>query len=234
MDEPPQPFPALAEDATCDVAVIGSGIAGLSTAYELAKAGHTVIVVDRGPIGRGMTARTSAHLSSALDDYYQELISIRGEEIARLHFQSQAAAIDRIGVIAADERISCDYKRMEARLFLAGDEKEEALEREQQALTKVGLPGVNKRASVGGHKLSNGPCLIIPGQAATVSRRALRCSPPTRRSGNAVRSRRKSPRSAPTSSRPRCRVGGSRTFCTGTRKTRTITCGSTHGASTIS
>jgi glycine/D-amino acid oxidase-like deaminating enzyme/nitrite reductase/ring-hydroxylating ferredoxin subunit len=164
MDEAPQAFPELTENATCDVAVIGSGIAGLSTAYELVRAGHTVIVIDRGPIGRGMTARTSAHLTSSLDDFYHEFISIRGEDIARLHFQSQAAAIDRIGVIAADEKIACDFKRMEARLFLAGDAKEEVLDREREALTTVGLAGVSKRASVGGHRLSSGPCLIIPRQ----------------------------------------------------------------------
>ena len=49
--------PPLAGDATCDVVVIGAGIAGLSTAYELSRFGRAVIVIDRGRIGGGMTAR---------------------------------------------------------------------------------------------------------------------------------------------------------------------------------
>ena len=47
----------------CDVAIIGSGIAGISTAYELATRGKSVIVIDRGHICGGMTSRTSAHLA---------------------------------------------------------------------------------------------------------------------------------------------------------------------------
>ena len=70
----------LASDTTADVVVVGSGIAGLSTAYELARRGSSVVVLDRGPIGRGMTARTTAHLSSQLDDFYSEMIPVRGEE----------------------------------------------------------------------------------------------------------------------------------------------------------
>ena len=58
----PQAIP-LQKDEQCDVAVVGSGIAGLSTAYELSQRGRSVIVIDRGPIGGGMTARTSAHLA---------------------------------------------------------------------------------------------------------------------------------------------------------------------------
>src|SRR5690349_9012857 len=58
----------LAGQAECDVAVIGSGIAGISTAYELCKRGKLVIVIDRGRIAGGMTSRTSAHLAPLCDD----------------------------------------------------------------------------------------------------------------------------------------------------------------------
>jgi glycine/D-amino acid oxidase-like deaminating enzyme len=49
----------LAQDETVDVVVVGSGIAGMSVAYELAVAGQRVAVIDRGKIGSGMTARTT-------------------------------------------------------------------------------------------------------------------------------------------------------------------------------
>src|SRR5256885_16754414 len=84
----------LQSDKECDVAVIGSGIAGISTAYELAIEGQQVVVVDRGKIAGGITARTTAHLAPLCDDLTSAMISLRGEEIARLFYESQAAAID--------------------------------------------------------------------------------------------------------------------------------------------
>jgi glycine/D-amino acid oxidase-like deaminating enzyme len=63
---------------------MGSGIAGLSVAYELAKAGKEVVVLDRGPIGKGMTSRTTAHLTAQCDDRFDQLISRRGEEIGKI------------------------------------------------------------------------------------------------------------------------------------------------------
>lgn len=80
-----QPGP-LIEDQRADVVVVGAGIAGLSTAYELCRLGRSVIVLDRGAIGGGMTARTTAHLASELDDFYHELIRVRGEAEARLYY----------------------------------------------------------------------------------------------------------------------------------------------------
>jgi succinate dehydrogenase/fumarate reductase flavoprotein subunit len=58
---------SLTSDESCDVAIVGSGIAGLSIAYELSRLGRSVIVIDRGRIGRGMTARTTAHLATELE-----------------------------------------------------------------------------------------------------------------------------------------------------------------------
>jgi glycine/D-amino acid oxidase-like deaminating enzyme len=68
----------------------------MSVAYELAKAGKDVVIIDRGPIGKGMTSRTTAHLTAQCDDGFDQLISPRGEETARLWSGSQAACIDRI------------------------------------------------------------------------------------------------------------------------------------------
>src|SRR5688572_11201657 len=89
----------------CDVVVIGSGIAGISTAYELAIRGRQVTVVDRGRIAGGITARTTAHLAPLCDDLTSEMIKLRGEEISRAFYESQAAAVDRIEEIQKRENI---------------------------------------------------------------------------------------------------------------------------------
>ena len=144
MEVRPRVFPSLERNETADVVVVGSGIAGLSAAYELARRGASVIVLDRGPIARGMTARTTAHLTSALDDFYSEFIRIRGESIARAHFASQAASIDRIDAIRREEEIDCDFARMDAFLFLAPGDKPQTLDDERLACGKVGFAGVER------------------------------------------------------------------------------------------
>src|ERR671913_35108 len=78
------PQAALAEDLRVDVCVVGAGIAGMTTAYLLAREGKSVVVLDDGPIGGGQTERTTAHLANAIDDQYCEIERLHGEKGARL------------------------------------------------------------------------------------------------------------------------------------------------------
>src|SRR5689334_23297991 len=86
-------YPSLTADQSTDVCVIGAGIAGLTTAYLLAREGQSVIVLEDGQPGSGETSRTTAHLSNALDDRYYELERLHGREGARLAAESHTAAI---------------------------------------------------------------------------------------------------------------------------------------------
>jgi len=108
LDERPS-LPSLTKSATADVCIIGAGIAGMSTAYLLARAGLSVVVLDDGPIGGGETGRTSAHLSNALDDRYDELERLFGSRGAQLAAESHTVAMDRIESIIAEESIHCDF-----------------------------------------------------------------------------------------------------------------------------
>ncbi len=118
MDTVVADAPALTENRRVDTVVVGSGIAGLSTAYELACRGQKVIVLDRGRIAGGMTSRTSAHLTSQSDDGFKTLIQARGLDGARTFYESHAAAIDRIQAIAEDEGIDCHFRRVNGYFFL--------------------------------------------------------------------------------------------------------------------
>jgi glycine/D-amino acid oxidase-like deaminating enzyme/nitrite reductase/ring-hydroxylating ferredoxin subunit len=134
--EVPEP---LTNHLTVDVAVIGAGIAGLTTAYLLASEGRGVVVLDDGPIGGGETSRTSAHLSNALDDRYELLERLHGAQGARLAAQSHAAAIDRIEQIAARERIDCDFARIDGYLVVPPGESTDVLDAEFEAARRAGL-----------------------------------------------------------------------------------------------
>src|SRR5688572_28697659 len=92
----PHRQPALAADLRADVCVIGAGIAGVTTAYLLAKEGRSVVLIDDGTPGCGMTGVTTAHLSNVIDDRYTEMFRLHGEDGARLACDSHRAAIARI------------------------------------------------------------------------------------------------------------------------------------------
>jgi glycine/D-amino acid oxidase-like deaminating enzyme/nitrite reductase/ring-hydroxylating ferredoxin subunit len=156
---------ALDRDQRADVVVIGAGIAGMSIAYELTARGRSVIVLDRGRIGQGMTARTTAHLASALDDRYANLISARGAEAARVVYLSQAAAINRIEAIQANEGIACDFTRLDGYLILAGDTDVSELDAELDACTQLGVPVFDARAQAALNPKQPARSLRFPDQA---------------------------------------------------------------------
>jgi glycine/D-amino acid oxidase-like deaminating enzyme/nitrite reductase/ring-hydroxylating ferredoxin subunit len=132
--------PALISDARADVCVIGAGIAGMMTAYLLAREGRRVIVLDDGPIGGGETGRTTAHLSDALDDRYRRLEQVHGADGARLAAASHRSAIDRIAQVVADERIDCDFAWVDGFLFPSAQTDDDDLRDEFEAARRAGVP----------------------------------------------------------------------------------------------
>jgi glycine/D-amino acid oxidase-like deaminating enzyme len=99
-----------------------------------------VIVLDRGAIGSGMTARTTAHLSANNDDGFKTFIERRGEKLAKDYYQSQAASISRIETIQSSERIDCDFRRVDGFLFPGPQTEQSEMDEERDASNKAGMP----------------------------------------------------------------------------------------------
>ena len=134
-----RPQPQLTSDTDADVCIVGAGIAGLTTAYLLAREGKSVVVLDDGPIGGGETGRTTAHLSNALDDRYFEIERLHGADGVRLAAESHTGAISRIEAIVSDENIECDFERLDGYLFAAPGDPLDLLDRELEAAHRAGL-----------------------------------------------------------------------------------------------
>jgi glycine/D-amino acid oxidase-like deaminating enzyme/nitrite reductase/ring-hydroxylating ferredoxin subunit len=162
---PAQRWPALTTDAECDVCVVGAGIAGLSVAYEVARRGRTVLVLDDRGVGAGESAQTTAHLASALDDRFIEIERIHGAAGARLAWASHHAAIERIEAVCVLEGIDCDLRRVDGYLVLAGRWTPEMLDEELVAARRAGFHEAERldRLALDGVRF-DGPCLRFPRQ----------------------------------------------------------------------
>lgn len=158
-------FARLATDTAAEVCIVGAGIAGLTTAYLLAREGRSVIVLEDGRIGGGETGRTTAHISNALDDRYCDLERQHGEPAARLAAASHTAAIEQIESIVRQESIDCDFTRLDGYLFLAPGDSPEKLESELGAALRAGLRGVRLLPRAPLPFFDTGPCMVFPRQA---------------------------------------------------------------------
>jgi glycine/D-amino acid oxidase-like deaminating enzyme/nitrite reductase/ring-hydroxylating ferredoxin subunit len=165
MDELPRPAPELTSSRRADVVVVGAGIAGMTTAYLLAKAGREVLVLDQGGVGHGMTARTTAHLATALDDRWYQLINLRGEGDALVAADAFVRHVSFIEEVQKAEAIDCDFARVDGYLVLGDGDDRATLEKELAAAHKVGLADVDIDHPCPLDHLTSGPCLKFPRQA---------------------------------------------------------------------
>ncbi|MGH7475668.1 MAG: FAD-dependent oxidoreductase [Longimicrobiales bacterium] len=147
-----------------DVCVVGAGIAGMMSAYLLAREGLRVAVLEDGEIASGETGRTTAHLSNALDDRYTRLEKVHGADGARLAAASHGEAIRLLEEATSRESIDCDFGRLDGYLFAGPGTDRAFLEREREAARRAGLTGV-ELVEAPPARLWDGPALRFPDQA---------------------------------------------------------------------
>lgn len=114
-------------------------MAGLSSAWELSRAGRSVVVLEADRIAAGVSGYTTAKLTAAHSLIYERLRRTRGNEGARHYAHSQQAAVERVVSIAAELGIDCDLERSPAVTFTTDPEQRATFEAEAQAAAEAGL-----------------------------------------------------------------------------------------------
>jgi len=103
------------------------------SAMALAREGKSLAVLEDGAsIGSGESSRTTALLSSAVDDHYHVIERLHGADGARKTAESHRAAIDQVEQNAIEESIDCQFQRVDEYLYAASGESQDVLEREHR------------------------------------------------------------------------------------------------------
>jgi glycine/D-amino acid oxidase-like deaminating enzyme/nitrite reductase/ring-hydroxylating ferredoxin subunit len=135
----PDTHPQLKADVDCDVAVVGGGIIGVTTALMLQQQGAKVVLLEARRIGSGATGYTTAKLSSLHGTTYRQLTSSHGDDVARAYGEMNEAGLAQVAAYV-ELGIDCDFRRKPNFTYSESESERSKLMEEAEAASRVGLP----------------------------------------------------------------------------------------------
>jgi glycine/D-amino acid oxidase-like deaminating enzyme len=107
------PGPALEGDATVDVAIIGGGYTGLTTAYELRRADPAlrVAVLEAREVGYGSSGRNGSFAMTVVGLGFKGTALLKGKDFLRRAHLYMMQAVDEMSALIEREQLDCDYIR---------------------------------------------------------------------------------------------------------------------------
>ncbi|HYI35151.1 MAG TPA: FAD-dependent oxidoreductase [Thermoleophilaceae bacterium] len=138
-------FDRLEGDVEADVAVLGGGLVGITTALLLQEAGMDTVLVEASRLGTGVSGHTTAKVSSQHGLKYSSLRSTYGEETARTYGQANQAALEWIARRVEEHGIDCDFRRRPSWAYVPEGESTSDVESEAEAAAQAGLPAALDR-----------------------------------------------------------------------------------------
>lgn len=137
---PESNYPSPSEDIKVDVAIIGGGIVGITSALLLKQAGFSVALIEAGRILHGVSGQTTAKITSQHHLIYDRLVSHYGEGQAKQYAESNQAAIGKIASLVESHNIDCDFTYKPAYVYAGSIDSVEKIHKEVDAARSLGLP----------------------------------------------------------------------------------------------
>jgi len=136
---PETSYAMLPEGLEVDVAIVGGGIAGITAALLLKRAGKSVAVLEAKRILHGATGYTTAKVTAAQGIAYTTIAKNFNEEGARLYAEANQAALDLIASLAEEEALDCEFERKPNYVYCESRDERSKIEHEVEAAQRAGL-----------------------------------------------------------------------------------------------
>lgn len=133
-------FPTFTGTRTVDVAVVGGGIVGVTTARLLKDRGMSVALLEARRLGRQATGRSTAKVTSQHGLLYHVLEQKFDERRARLYAEAQESGLALIRQLAAEYELDCDLEERAAYVYTREEGCLERIEKEAEVTQRLGLP----------------------------------------------------------------------------------------------
>ena len=130
----------LEQDLRVDVAVLGAGIVGLTTALLLERQGAHVVVLEGRRVAAGASGYNTAKLSSLHGLTYSKLASSLGSDAARTYGAANEAGIARVFELAGELGIDCDLQRKPNYTYTESQSDLDQVREEAGVALGLGLP----------------------------------------------------------------------------------------------
>lgn len=132
-------YPPLSNSIHIDVVIIGGGITGVTTAYQLIKEGKSVALLEAGKIGDSTTGYSTGNLYVPVEKSYGSLSSSFNEDQIHKIINSRQNAIDYIEKTVNENNIQCDFLRRPSYHYTNDENNIESLEKEVKILKNAGI-----------------------------------------------------------------------------------------------
>jgi len=133
-------YPPVSSSFQSEVVVVGAGIVGLTAAWTLAKAGLEVTVLEAARVARGVTARSTAKVTSQHGLALRRIAEHGGEARARMYAEANVAGAAWVVETATALGIECDLEARDAYAYVADEKHLPEVRREAELARKFGLP----------------------------------------------------------------------------------------------
>lgn len=132
-------FGMLERDLEVDVAVIGGGISGITTALLCKREGARVAVLERATVAGGATGLTTAKASALQQTKLAEIRGLHGDETVAAYAQASLEALELIEQLVHEHAIDCGWERLPDWTYASSDTEADAVERVAAAAGIAGL-----------------------------------------------------------------------------------------------